>query len=164
MSQYDDDNEYDGDEVDESNSMRDLRRALKKRDKELAEFRKIAEESQAALRERSIKDALNSQGLNPKIAAFIPRDVAADQVDGWLKEYGDVFGVAPAQAPAPQEGGQATGQPAPPAQFSESDLAALNAIEGAAIGGVQAGSAGDIASKIAGATTEAELTALLRSL
>lgn len=162
MSQYDDDNEYDGDEFDESNSMRDLRRALKKRDKELAEFRKIAEESQAALRERSIKDSLTSQGLNPKIAAFIPRDVAADQVDGWLKENGDVFGVAP-QAPAP-DGGQATGQPAPPATYSEADLAALNAIEGAAVGGVQAGSAGDIASKIAGATTEAELTALLRNL
>lgn len=162
MSQYDDDNEYGDDEFDESNSMRDLRRALKKRDKELAEFRKIAEESQAALRERSIKDSLTSQGLNPKIAAFIPRDVAADQVDGWLKENGDVFGVAP-QAPAP-DGGQATGQPAPPAHYSESDLAALNAIEGAAVGGVQAGSAGDIASKIAGATTEAELTALLRNL
>lgn len=162
MSQYDDD-EY-GDEFDdESNNMRDLRRALKKAQKENAAIKQQAEEALGALRERSVKDALTSQGLNPKIAAFIPRDVAADQIDGWLKEYGDVFGVAAPQAPAP-DGGQATGQPAPPATFSTADLAALNAIEGAAVGGVQAGSAGDVASKIAGATTEAELTALLRSL
>jgi hypothetical protein len=160
MSQYDDD-EY-GEFDDESNNMRDLRRALKKAQKENAAIKQQAEEALGALRERSVKDALTSQGLNPKIAAFIPRDVAADQIDGWLKEYGDVFGVAP-QAPAP-DGGQATGQPAPPATYSEADLAALNAIEGAAVGGVQAGSAGDVASKIAGATTEAELTALLRSL
>ena len=35
------------------------------------------------------------EGLNPKIAAFVPKDIEDEGLDAWLEEYGDVFGGQP---------------------------------------------------------------------
>jgi hypothetical protein len=37
---------------------------------------------------------LQAKGINPKIAAFIPQDIdtSEEAINGWLNEYGDVFG------------------------------------------------------------------------
>ena len=108
--------EYEDDDNDdfttESNDLvKQLRKATKQKDKELAELRAQFEGISKAQRERSIKDVLESRGVNSKIAKFIPSDVDSteESLSKWLDENGDVFGfttesnqpvVDPAQAAA----------------------------------------------------------------
>jgi len=90
--------EYEDDEDDfttESNDLvKQLRKATKQKDKELAELRAQFEGVSKAQRERSIKDVLESRGVNSKIAKFIPSDVDSteESLSKWLDENGDVFG------------------------------------------------------------------------
>ena len=109
--------EYEDDEDDITTSdngndlVKQLRKATKQKDKELAELRAQFENVSKAQRERSIKDVLESRGVNSKIAKFIPSDVDSteESLSKWLDENGDVFGfttesnqpvVDPAQAAA----------------------------------------------------------------
>ena len=152
-----DDDDYDAyaDEY-ESSGMKNLRQQAKKQAKELKALQAELASAQAALRERTVTDAITAKGLNPKIAKFIPTSIAPDAIDAWLQENGDVFGAAPA-APADNTIPQPTG-------LSATDVAALGAIEAAGAGGVTANSVGDLEARIAAASTPAELDALIRSL
>jgi len=94
MSNYDyEDDDFD---TDTSNDLvKQLRKATKQKDKELAELKAQYESLAKANRERAIKDALASRGVNSKIAAFIPQDIdpTEESVSKWLSDYADVFGV-----------------------------------------------------------------------
>jgi molybdopterin biosynthesis enzyme MoaB len=109
--------EYEDDEDDTTTSdngndlVKQLRKAAKQKDKEIQELRAQFEGVSKAQRERSIKDVLESRGVNSKIAKFIPSDVDSteESLSKWLDENGDVFGfttesnqpvVDPAQAAA----------------------------------------------------------------
>ena len=109
--------EYEDDDDDITTSdngndlVKQLRKAAKQKDKELQELRAQFEGISKAQRERSIKDVLESRGVNSKIAKFIPSDVDSteESLSKWLDENGDVFGfstesnqpvVDPAQAAA----------------------------------------------------------------
>ena len=109
--------EYEDDDDDITTSdngndlVKQLRKAAKQKDKELQELRAQFEGISKAQRERSIKDVLESRGVNSKIAKFIPSDVDSteESLSKWLEENGDVFGfstesnqpvVDPAQAAA----------------------------------------------------------------
>lgn len=93
--------EYEDDEDDyttESNDLvKQLRKAAKQKDKELAELRAQFGEVSKAQRERNIKDVLESRGVNSKIAKFIPSDLdpTEESLSKWLDDNGDVFGFAP---------------------------------------------------------------------
>ena len=116
MSNYDyeDDDDFTNDSS--NDLVKQLRKAAKQKDKELQELRQQFESLSKAQRERAIKDALASRGVNQKIAAFIPQDIdpTEESVSKWLSEYSDVFGfqteaepqkanVDPAQAQAYQK-------------------------------------------------------------
>jgi hypothetical protein len=111
--------EYEDDEDDFTTPVNDgndlvkqLRKAAKQKDKELQELRSQFESISKANRERVIKDALESRGVNSKIAKFIPTDIdpTEESLSKWLDENGDLFGfqatesnqasVDPAQAAA----------------------------------------------------------------
>lgn len=114
MSNYEyEDDEDDVTTTDTSNDLvKQLRKATKQKDKELAELRAQFEGVSKAQRERNIKDVLESRGVNSKIAKFIPSDLdpTEESLSKWLDENGDVFGfqatesnqsvVDPAQAAA----------------------------------------------------------------
>lgn len=120
--------EYEDDEDDITTSdngndlVKQLRKAAKQKDKELAELRAQFGEISKANRERAIKDALESRGVNSKIAKFIPSDIdpTEESLSKWLDDNGDVFGysttesnqasVDPAQAAAYQKMNNATEQ------------------------------------------------------
>jgi hypothetical protein len=115
MSNYDYEDEDDF-TTDSSDLVKQLRKAAKQKDKELQELRSQFESLNKASRERAIKDALASRGVNQKIAAFIPSDIdpTEESVSKWLTDYADVFGsetsaetqkpnVDPAQAKAYQK-------------------------------------------------------------
>jgi len=95
MSNYD----YEDDDFDTEDTTNDLvkqlRKATKQKDKELAELKAQFENLNKAQRERAIKDALESRGVNSKIASFIPQDIdpTEESVSKWLEDYADVFGI-----------------------------------------------------------------------
>ena len=112
MSNY----EYEDDDDDfttESNNdlVKQLRKQLKAKEKEMAEFKSQFDNLSKAQRERAIKDVLESRGVNGKVAKFIPQDLdpTEESLSKWLEDNSDVFGfqvednkpaVDPAQAAA----------------------------------------------------------------
>ena len=96
MSNYDYEDEDDDYTNDSSNDLvKQLRKAAKQKDKELAELKAQFEGLNKAQRERAIKDTLAARGVNQKIASFIPQDIdpTEESVSKWLEDYADVFGV-----------------------------------------------------------------------
>jgi hypothetical protein len=96
MSNYDYEDDDDFDMDSSSNDLvKQLRKAAKQKDKELAELRSQFDGLNKAQRERSIKDALERRGVNQKIASFIPQDIdpTEESVSKWLEDYADVFGI-----------------------------------------------------------------------
>ena len=95
MSNYD----YEDDDFSFEDSGNDLvkqlRKQLKAKEKELSEKESALTNLSKAQRERAIKDTLASRGVNGKIAAFIPQDIdpTEESVSKWLAEYADVFGI-----------------------------------------------------------------------
>ncbi len=88
MSNYD----YEDDDFDTEDTSNDLvkqlRKATKAKDKELSELKAQFESLNKAQRERAIKDALESRGVNSKIASFIPQDIdpTEESVSKWLAD------------------------------------------------------------------------------
>ncbi len=100
MSNYDyDDDDFDSDSGD---LVKQLRKANKQKEKELAELKAQFDSISKANRERAIKDALASRGVNSKIATFIPQDIdpTEESVSKWLEDYADIFGVQQAETQA----------------------------------------------------------------
>ena len=90
-------NQYDDDEDDlvaeetqqqDQNGPANLRKALKKAEREKKDLAEQLAKIQTDLRERSVKEVLATKGVPDKIAKFIPSDLAPDQIDGWLQEIG----------------------------------------------------------------------------
>jgi len=103
MSNYDyEDDDFDTPSNDGGDLVKQLRKATKAKDKELAELKAQYESLAKSNRERAIKDALASRGVNGKIAAFIPQDIdpTEESVSKWLEDYADVFGIQQAEAQA----------------------------------------------------------------
>ena len=103
MSNYD----YEDDDLESTDSGNDLvkqlRKAAKQKDKELAELKAQFENLSKSQRERAIKDALAAKGVNTKIASFIPSDIdpTEESVSKWLESNADVFGIQTAQTEQP---------------------------------------------------------------
>ena len=110
MSNYDyeDEDEF---TTDSNDLVKQLRKQLKAKEKEMAEFKSQFDNLSKAQRERSIKDVLESRGVNGKVAKFIPQDLdpTEESLSKWLEDNADVFGfqvedkqpaVDPAQAAA----------------------------------------------------------------
>jgi hypothetical protein len=120
----------------------ELSKALKDRDSQL-------EELLVQSREQDIAEVLVEMGVNPKVASFVPDSVEdVDDLEAWLAEYGDVFGVG-------LVGDKES------ALDSESVRAAelMSAVEE---GGIDPELGQDLAARIAAASTPEELQALLR--
>ena len=122
MSEY----EWDDDDIDtnDSNAMKELRKAYKKLQAEKKELAEQLEGMQSSLRERSVKDVIASKGVPEKVAALIPKDATtSEEVEAWIAEYGDVFGVQ-VEADEPEQSTQVS-----------PELAALNRISETQSGG-----------------------------
>ena len=104
MSNYDYEDDDDTDTSVESLSndlVKQLRKANKAKEKELAELKANFESLNKAQRERAIKDTLASRGVNQKIASFIPQDIdpTEESVSKWLEANADVFGLQTEEIP-----------------------------------------------------------------
>ena len=109
--EYEDDDDTES-TYDSNDLVKQLRKANKQKEKELAELKSQFDGLSKAQRERAIKDTLEARGVNSKIAKFIPSDIdpTEESLSKWLDDNGDVFGyqatesnqstVDPAQAAA----------------------------------------------------------------
>ncbi len=152
MSNYDYEDDDDFTMDDSSNDLvKQLRKASKQKDKELNELRSQFESLSKGQRERSIKDALTSRGINPKIASFIPQDIdpTEESVSKWLEDYADVFGIEASQT-------QAT------PNVNPADAAAYKRMTNSSDSGVSPEHNGDIMQKLMNANTKEELDEVIR--
>lgn len=151
MSNYDYEDEDDFDFDSSSNDLvKQLRKAAKQKDKELAELRSQFDGLNKAQRERSIKDALERRGVNQKIASFIPQDIdpTEESVSKWLEDYADVFGI---------ELGQNQRTNVEPA-----DIAAYKRMTGTADAAMSPERGADVMSRLMNANSKEELDDIIR--
>lgn len=152
MSNFEYDDEDDDFTMESNDLVKQLRKATKQKDKELAELRAQFENLNKAQRERAVKDALEARGVNSKIAKFIPQDIdpTEESLSKWLDENGDVFGF------------QATPTNTQPA-VDPADIAAYKRMNQATEQGLTPDSSEDLLNKILATQTPEELDQLLRS-
>lgn len=117
-----------------------LQKQVKERDEVLAEYTTLSHEA-------SVGEILESFGLNPRIAQFIPDEIEADEdaVAQWLNEYGDAFGIEAVEEGAPSPDAQSF------ERMSEFDDGTIDPFVGQ-----------DLASRIANAGSPEELSNLLK--
>jgi predicted RNase H-like nuclease (RuvC/YqgF family) len=146
---YDEDDDF-LDEDQPQDVVKQLRKVNRTLEKRLKEIEAEATTLKNQTRQRTVKDVLTAKGINPKVAAFIPQDidVTEEAVATWLNEYGDVFGVQ-------QESNKGESQAQNPA------LQAQKRINDVVSTGTPPGVDEDSMSKILGAKSAAELSALL---
>lgn len=91
---YDDDDDF-FEEEDQTGGLQNLRKADRAKSKRIKELESELESLRNFQRQSVVSSVLNERGVNPKIATFIPSDVANDpeSIGQWLDEHGEVFGV-----------------------------------------------------------------------
>jgi hypothetical protein len=152
MSNYDYEDDDDFTTEDTSNDLvKQLRKASKQKDKELQELKAQFESLNKSQRERAIKDALASRGVNSKIASFIPQDIdpTEESVSKWLEDYADVFGIE-------------TGQTQATPNVNPNDAAAYKRMTNSADSGVSPEHNGDIMQRLMNANSKEELDEVIR--
>ena len=151
MSNYDYEDDDDITQDDSPNDLvKQLRKASKQKDKELAELRSQFESLSKGQRDRAIKDALASRGVNSKIASFIPQDIdpTEESVSKWLEDYADVFGIETSQTQTPN--------------VNPADAAAYKRMTNSADSGASPEHNGDIMQKLMNANSKEELDDVIR--
>ena len=97
----------------ESDLQKKLRKKIRSDEKRIKELEEKLGTYTKESRERTVKDILDKQGVNPKAARLILKDldeVSEESVHNWLEDNGDLFGIT-----------MSTDAP----QVQETDLAAL---------------------------------------
>lgn len=91
----DDDDDFNQSQQSESDLLKQLRKELKTKSKMLSEMEGQLSSIKTEQRQNVIKSVLESKGVSPKIAKFIPQDIEANPeiIDNWIKENADVFGL-----------------------------------------------------------------------
>jgi hypothetical protein len=131
--------------------VRKLRKDLKQAQKRNKELEGSLGELSKTQRERIIKDAFASKGVNPKIASFVPQDIDASEeaVTAWLENYADVFGIKTEEKQQ---------------SVSQEDITSMQRMNNALTGAEAPGASDDLANRIANAGSEDEILTILSGL
>jgi hypothetical protein len=148
-NQYEDDDFDDVEETQDQNGPANLRKALKRAEKEKKELVEQLSAIQSDLRSRSVKEVLATKGVPDKVAKFIPGDVTTpEQIDSWLTENADVFGFSKTE-----EAVQAN-------EETQANVASYQRINAATQNASTPSRDQDLAAKLAGVKSLEELNAL----
>ena len=149
-NQYEDDEDDFVNETAESdNGPANLRKALKRAEKEKKDLADQLAQIQADLRSRSVKDVLANKGVPEKVAKFIPSDISTPEaIDSWLSENADIFGF------------QTAGEAASKSEEVQANQVAYQRINAATQNATTPPRDQEIAAKIAGAKSVEELNAI----
>ena len=143
----DDDLETQDVRANDSDLLKQLRKELKNKTKALTELEEQVNTFRQTQREATIKSVLESKGVSPKIAKFIPSDIetSPEVISGWIEENADVFGLAVENA-----------------QNAKPDLSALRSIDAITANAQSPSNADDMALRIQNASEE-ELIAMIHA-
>jgi len=124
-----------------------LRKALKAEQRRTKELETNYSELTKAQKERILKDALASRGVNPKVAAFVPSDIEAseDAIAAWLDSNADVFGVPAKETKS----------------VNNQDIDSLKKMDNVLTGLESPGTSNDFERKLAAAESQEEIMSLL---
>ena len=155
-NQYDDDLDDDFDLEDgqpnqqaDPNGPANLRKALKREQREKKQLAEQLAQIQTELRSRSVKEVLETKGVPSKVAKFIPGDISTpEQIDAWLNENADVFGFTKTKETAQAD------------EETKANVAAYQRINAATQNANTPTRDADLMSKIAGAKSIDELNAI----
>jgi hypothetical protein len=149
-NQYEDDDDFDEvEETPDQNGPANLRKALKRAEREKKEMAEQLAAIQADLRSRSVKEVLASKGVPDKVAKFIPGDVTTpEQIDSWLTDNADIFGF------------QKTEEAAQADEKTQANVAAYNRINASTQNANTPSREADLMSKLEGAKSIDELNAI----
>lgn len=90
----------DDDEVSEADLPKKLRAKIKELSSKVGDLESENLSLKSEKRTRVLTETLQSKGLNPAIAKFVPSDLDDDGIDGWLEENAELFsGGASRQTP-----------------------------------------------------------------
>lgn len=81
---------------DGSNLLKQLRKAKRADEKRIKELTEQLESISKVQRERTVKEALEKKGVNPKAVRLILKDlddVNEESVNNWLEDNADLFGI-----------------------------------------------------------------------
>lgn len=146
-TEEDDDDDFTPSFESDTDLVRKLRKDLKQAQKRNKELEGSLGELSKAQRERIIKDAFASKGVNPKIASFVPQDIDASEeaVTQWLENYADVFGIKLEEKQA----------------VSQEDIQSMQRMNNALTGAEAPAASDDLANRIANANSEDEILTIL---
>ena len=146
-TEEDDDDDFTPSFESDTDLVRKLRKDLKQAQKRNRELEGSLGELSKSQRERIIKDAFASKGVNPKIASFVPQDIEASEeaVTQWLDNYADVFGIKVEEKQA----------------VSQEDIQSMQRMNNALTGAEAPGASDDLANRIANANSEDEILTIL---
>lgn len=127
--------------------VKQLRKQLKAEQRRLKELETSYGELTKSQKERILKDVLSSKGVNQKIAQFIPSDIEAseDAISAWLDANGDVFGYTPTPKPV----------------INQQDIASMQKMDAVLTGAETPATSDDLQNRIANASSEEEIIAIL---
>jgi hypothetical protein len=134
----------------ENDLQKKLRKKIKADEKRMKELEEILEGYVKKQKESSVKELLEKQGVNPKAARLILKDleeVNEETVQNWLDDNGDLFGYNPAEGTPEVDGNRA-------------ELRKQNAVTQ---GAITPDRGEDMEMKIDGAQSAEELTRILYS-
>lgn len=90
---YDDDEDF-GYEDDSTDLVKKLRRAARANEKRAKELEAELQTLRSEQRKSTVKSVLESRGVRPSIAKYIPEDVtSAEDIDAWLADNAEDFGI-----------------------------------------------------------------------
>ena len=134
----------------ENDLQKKLRKKIRADEKRIKDLEEQLNGFTKVEKERSVKEVLEKQGVNPKAARLILKDldeVNEETVQNWLEENGDLFGYNPAEGTPEVDGNRA-------------ELRKQNAVTQ---GAITPDRGEDMEMKIDGAQSAEELTRILYS-
>lgn len=95
----DEDLDLDNESQEPNDLVKKLRKVDRAKEKRIKELETELNGLRSVQRESAIKSVLESKGVSPKIAKFIPTELEpnAEAIDSWIQENADVFGLKAAQ-------------------------------------------------------------------
>lgn len=89
----DEDNDFEDEYSDSNDLVKKLRRAARANEKRAKELEAELNTLRSEQRTNVVKSVLESRGVRPSIAKYIPSEVStADDIDNWLRENAEDFG------------------------------------------------------------------------
>lgn len=140
----DDDIDIDDEYSDSSDLVKKLRRAARANEKRAKELEAELNTLRTEQRTNVVKSVLESRGVRPSIAKYIPNEVStADDIDAWLRENAEDFGFT-------------LGQPK-----QEADLATLRQIDAVTANAVSPAGMDDMMLRLSQAESAEEIENLI---